>query len=116
MEIINADVVTYDLGSNIYKGIWARNSIHHIPERDLDPVFKKLADALVEGGYLFVIVREGEGEFVEEDVKNYLRIQKFYHLFTEDELRSRGEKAGLTLERIDHNKRSHKWLVGIFRK
>lgn len=116
VEIINADVINYDIGLNKYKGIWARNSIHHIPEKDLDSLFKKLADALVPGGYLFAIVREGEGEFVEEDVKNYLRIQKFYHLFTEDELRERGEKAGLELLRVDHNKRSHNWLVAVYKK
>jgi hypothetical protein len=116
VELVNADIITYEIGVNKYKGIWARNSLHHIPEKDQDPVFKKMADALVQGGILYIIAREGEGEFVEEDVKNYLKVEKFYHTFSDMELKARGERAGLKLVRIDHQHRSHKWIIGIFRK
>ncbi|MFQ5493182.1 MAG: methyltransferase domain-containing protein [Candidatus Dojkabacteria bacterium] len=116
LEIINADIVDTALPENTYKGIWARNSLHHIAGTDLESVFAKLAAALVEGGILYVIVREGEGEFVEEDVKNYLKLEKFYHLFSEEELIKLAEDTGLMKVRVDHSKRSHKWLIGIFRK
>jgi predicted Rossmann-fold nucleotide-binding protein/SAM-dependent methyltransferase len=115
-NIIYGDIAKVDIGKNTYKGIWARDSIHHLPEEKLDDVFKKLADALVEDGILYVIVREGQGEIVETEKKNYTKIERFYHLFTPEELISRAKKAGLTLEKIDHTKRSHKWLIGVFRK
>lgn len=117
-NIINADFANYDIEQGKFKGIWARDSIHHIPEKKLDGVFKKVADGLVEGGIFYVIVREGEGEVVEEERKHYSKskLRRFYHLFTAEELTSRAEKAGLQLVKLDHTKRSHQWLVGVFKK
>lgn len=115
-EIILADIVDYELPKNFYKGIWARDSIHHIPKEHLDNVFKKIADALVEGGIFYTIVREGEGDIIEKEKKSYSYVERFYHLFTAQELQDRAEKAGLTLVKIDHTKRSHKWLIGVFKK
>lgn len=116
IEFINADITTHDLGTNVYKGIWARNSLHHIPERDMDKVFSKLSNALVEGGYLYMIVREGEGEHIETDIKNYLKIEKFYHLFSEQEIRNRAELAGMNVISIERNQRSHKWIIAVLQK
>lgn len=115
-EIICADITEHDIGNNKYKGIWARDSIHHIKEHDLDLVFKKVSNALVEGGIFYTIVREGEGEIYEKENKNYGKMERFYHLFSSTELISRAEKAGLKLVKIDHVQRSHKWLVGVFQK
>jgi SAM-dependent methyltransferase len=117
-EIIAGDIISYDLGQKKYKGIWARDSIHHIPEDKLDSVFKKIYDSLVEEGIFYVIVREGEGEFMEEEKKSYSKnkLRRFYHLFTEDELVQRAKKQGFELVKLDHVQRSHKWIVGIFKK
>lgn len=116
MKIITADITEYDLEANKYKGIWARDSLHHIREDKQDATFQKLANALVQGGILYVIVREGEGEFVEKQEKNYQKIEKFYHLFSEQELRDRAEKAGLEMIRVEQTQRSHSWLRAIFKK
>jgi uncharacterized protein (TIGR00725 family) len=116
VEMILGDFVTTDLGENVYKGIWARDSIHHIPEKDQDFVFQKMAKALVQGGILYTIVREGQGEFVERARKSYGDMERFYHLFSSQELIDRAERAGFELVKIDHTKRSHDWLVGVFRK
>jgi hypothetical protein len=116
VKVVHKDFVDYDPGKEIYKGIWARDSLHHIPEEYQDGVFQKLADALVEGGILYVIVREGEGEYVDNERKRYGQLERFYHLYTAKELIARAEKAGLQLVKIDHTKRSHDWLVGVFSK
>jgi hypothetical protein len=116
VDVIHADIVNYDLPKDTYKGIWARDSLHHIKDQHLNKTFKKLAEALVEGGILYVIVREGEGEIVEKERKTYGELERFYHFFTTDELQERAEKAGLKLVKIDHTKRSHRWLVGVFTK
>lgn len=117
-KVIHGDIVTYDIGVEQYKGIWARDSIHHIPEKKLDKVFKKVADALVEGGVFYVIVREGKGEIIEDEKKHYAKhkLRRFYHLFTEEELTERAEKAGLKLVKIEKVQRSHKWIAAIFKK
>jgi SAM-dependent methyltransferase len=116
VNFVNADIVKYDPGMNKFKGIWARDALHHIKQENLPNVFQKLADALVAEGILFALVREGEGEIIEEEKTQYATTEKFFHLFSEEELRSRAEQAGLKVVSIKHTKRSHKWLVGIFRK
>lgn len=115
-NFINADVMTYDLGTNKYKGVWARDSIHHIPNHELDNVFQKISNALVEGGIFYLLVREGQGEIIEEEKTQYTTLEKFYHQFSEDELTERAKKAGLHKVKIEHTQRSHKWLVGVFKK
>lgn len=120
VDVICGDIITYKLEENTYKGIWARGSLHHIKEEYLDDVFRKLSNALVQDGILYVIVREGEGEIAEEDVKSYASkdqpLKRFFHLFTAEEITNRAEAAGLELVKVDQNKRSHRWLVGVFRK
>jgi predicted Rossmann-fold nucleotide-binding protein/SAM-dependent methyltransferase len=115
-EIINADVITYDLPKNKYKGIWSRDMMHHVPEEHLPEVFRKVSDALVENGIFYVIVREGQGEIYEKEKKKYSELQRFYHFFSVEELEARAKAAGLSVVKIDHVQRSHKWLVGVFKK
>jgi predicted Rossmann-fold nucleotide-binding protein/cyclopropane fatty-acyl-phospholipid synthase-like methyltransferase len=116
VNFVNADIIKYDTGINKFKGVWARDAIHHIPGKDLDGVFQKISAALVEGGIFYVLVREGQGEIIEAEKTQYSTIEKFFHLFTETELKQRAEKTGLHTIKIEHTQRSHKWLVGIFRK
>ncbi len=116
VEVIHGDIVDYNLPKSLYKGIWARDSLHHITDKDLDKTFKKLSEALVEDGILYVIVREGEKEFTEKESKSYGDLKRYYNLFTPDELQNRAEKAGLKLIKIDQTRRSHKWLIGVFKK
>ncbi len=115
-DIYLGDIVSFDIGTSKYKGIWARDSIHHISDKDLDSVFQKIADALVDEGIFYILVREGEGEVTETEKKDYSTIERFYHLFSAEELTNRAEKAGLKVVKIDHTKRSHKWLIGVFQK
>lgn len=110
------DIVTYDLPREEYKGVWARDSIHHIKKENLPMVFKKIQESLVSGGIFYVIVREGEGEFIETEKKSYYTFKRFYHLFSVNELTELAENAGFEVVKIDHEKRSHKWLIGVFRK
>lgn len=116
VEIINADIMTFNMGNNQYKGIWARDSIHHLKSAELDRIFPLLYNALVEGGILYLIVREGTGEIMEKQNGDYFSLEKFFHLFTVDELQDRARKAGFTTVKIDKTKRSHNWLIGVFKK
>lgn len=116
MEIIIADMAKVDYGENIYKGIWARNSLHHLEEQFIDPTLAKVSKALVPGGIFYVIVRSGEGETVETDIRNYQKIERFYHFFSKDELINRASNAGLDIIRVDLTQRSHEWIIGVFKK
>jgi len=116
VEIVNSDIMTYDIGKNQYKGIWARDSIHHLKAAELDAIFPRLFDALVDGGVLYLIVREGEGEIMEKEKDGYYSLEKFFHQFSVDELQDRAIRAGFKTVKIDKMKRSHNWLVGVFQK
>ncbi|MDQ6984773.1 MAG: methyltransferase domain-containing protein [Candidatus Dojkabacteria bacterium] len=115
VDVEYCDVVERDLGENIYKGIWSRGALHHIEGDKLDKVFANIAKALVEDGIFYLIVREGEGEEMKNDNKEYGDVERFYHLFSEDELRDRAIKADLKVVKIGHIKRSHKWITAVFR-
>jgi len=116
MEVIVADMVNYDFGKNIYKGIWARNSLHHIEDKYQDIMFQKIFDALVEEGIFYLVVREGDGEITETNEKGYQKIEKFYHLFNKQEVLDRATKAGFHIEKIETVIRSHNWLNVILKK
>lgn len=116
VNFVHANIIDHPLLKNKYKGVWARDAIHHIPARNLNKVFKNIADSLVEGGIFYVLVREGTGEIMENEKTAYTITEKFFHLFTEDELVERANKAGLKKVKIEHTQRSHKWLIGIFKK
>lgn len=116
MEIVIDDMVHYDFGENIYKGIWARNSIHHLEDQYIDTVFQKAYKALVDDGIFYVIVREGNGETIEVDKKAYQKTEKFYHFFNEEEVKNRADKAGFKVEKLIKVTRSHTWLNIILRK
>ena len=116
VEIIHSDIVDYDLNEAKYKGIWARDSLHHVPDKDLKTTFKKLYESLVDDGILYVIVREGEREFTEIQKKSYGEVKMYYNLFTKEKLQNIAKETGFTLIKLDQTKRSHKWLIGVFKK
>lgn len=116
MEVIVEDMVKYDFGQNLYKGIWARNSLHHIEDQYLDLIFKKAFDCLVQDGIFYLIVREGEGEITEVNERGYQKIEKFFHLFDKEEIFERAKRAGFVADKIETVVRSHNWLNAILRK
>lgn len=116
MEVVVEDMVKYDFGQNLYKGIWARNSLHHIEEQYQDLIFKKAFDCLVQDGIFYLIVREGEGEITEINERGYQKVEKFFHLFNKEEIFERAKRAGFVVDKIETVVRSHNWLNAILRK
>lgn len=115
-NIVQANILEYPIEQNTYKGIWARDVLHHIESEDLVKVYQKIYDGLVPGGILYMIVREGDGEGYEADIEAGKEFTKFYHYFSESELLDRAKKVGLQFVKLEHVTRSHEWLVGVFRK
>jgi predicted TPR repeat methyltransferase len=95
-----ADIVSYEPPKNTFKGVWARDVLSHVGDNDQNFVFKKLTNAMVEGGIMMVVVREGEGESVEEQARAGYVMRRFYHYYTEEELKKRAETAGLKIKEI----------------
>jgi len=79
-------------------------------------LFNKIYASLVDDGYFYLIVRSGTGEFFEEENHNYMKVKKFFHLFSEEEISQLAKDSGFTVERIEHTRRSHKWIIAILKK
>jgi hypothetical protein len=116
IEVYNADIVDFPLQEGVYKGIWARDSLHHIKPEFRQKVVRKLADALVEDGVLYIIVRRGEKEGIEEKGVGTSKHKIYVNEFTVKELTDLCESVGLKLEKIEKTERSHHWLIGVFSK
>lgn len=52
---------------NAFDGIWACASVVHVPKRNVPDVMRRFVRALEPGGVLYLSLREGEGERIEED-------------------------------------------------
>ena len=65
-----------------YDGIWACASLLHVDKRFLINILKKTRDALKQTGYMYVSMKNGEGEEVTEEGRyyNYLTYDKFKDL------------------------------------
>jgi hypothetical protein len=115
-QISECDIVTCHLEKNAYQGIWSRDTLHHVAKADQQAVFKKIADALAPGGIFYLIVQGGKGEEVKQEVRPRYQMKRFYHYYSETELKERGEQAGLEIIKIEKVTRSHEWLAVIYRK
>ena len=54
-----------------YDGIWACGSLSHLERKDFLEMLKRLRDALMENGHIFIAMKKGEGEEVTEDGRYY---------------------------------------------
>lgn len=115
-NILHMDIRDYEVQHNVFKGIWARDILHHLTRDELKEVLEKLARGLVPGGILYAIVREGDEERMEKDTHAGRVIEKYYHYFLEEELQECMQEVGLEVVKIDRVQRSHNWLAGVFRK
>lgn len=115
-NIVHGDIVKYELPKATYQGVWSRDALHHIAEADQDYVFQKIADTLLPGGVFYLIVQAGTGERVTNEQRSRYQMKRFYHYYSEQELRERGEKCGLKIEKIEKVVRSHEWWSVIYRK
>ena len=57
-----------------YDGIWACGSLSHIERKDMLDMLKRLRDALMEDGHIFIAMKKGVGEEITEDGRYYTYI------------------------------------------
>lgn len=115
-QIIWTDVLNADLGSQIYDGIWSRDTFHHIAGTSQDWAWKKVAKSLKPGGIFYIIVQEGEGEQVMHEKRVEYAMKRFYHYYSVEELEKLARKHGFEVVKLHHVRRSHNWLAAALRK
>lgn len=115
-QIIRSDIVNAELDNGVYDGVWSRDAFHHIPDQDQKAAFEKVARSLKPNGIFYLIVQEGEGEEVKVEKRADYELKRFYHYYTEQELKDLADKVGLEMVKVDRVTRSHQWLIGVFKK
>lgn len=56
---------------NSYDGIWACGSLSHIEKKDMLDMLKRLRDALMQDGHIFIAMKRGFGEELTQDGRFY---------------------------------------------
>lgn len=83
----------YDFNElNLYDGIWACASLLHIPKSDFKSILIKLSNALKSNGILYVSVKNGSGQSVDNK-------GRLYNYMSKDEFEN--EIKGTNLELIE---------------
>ncbi len=65
LSVIQADVRTYETNQK-FDGIWACASLLHLSKKDMVQVIERLKGMLETSGVLFVSLKEGDSETVDE--------------------------------------------------
>lgn len=87
---LDAHVVDFtrdDLGDEIYDGVWAMNSLLHVPRAELGEVVERIHRCLVPGGLAFICVWGGEQFEGFREGEGY-DPPRFLSFMTDDEFRS----------------------------
>ena len=89
---VQAQMATFDdiAGQDLYDGIWANFSLLHAPRADMPRHLTALVTALKAGGRFHIALKTGSGEKRDG-------IGRLYTYYSEAELRSLLEGAGLTI-------------------
>lgn len=77
-----------DLAGEQFDGVWAYASLLHLPKHVVPKAVEDIASMLPAGGIFGITVKQGMGEGFESLDRDKYGEERFFSLFTEDELRS----------------------------
>jgi len=99
-----------------YNTIIALSSLIHVPKKDLPVCIKKIAKMLIEPGYLFVSMIEGEGDGLEDPTN--VGKPRYFAKYSESELDTLFSSHFTLLESIKRpvTRMGFKFLIQIYKK
>ncbi|MEU2251480.1 methyltransferase domain-containing protein [Streptomyces sp. NPDC019224] len=86
LDAVEQDLYDLRVSSASWAGAWASFSLLHIPKADLAPIVDRIADALVPGGILLVLLFEGDGEGPREADRTSFGVARYFSYYRQDEL------------------------------
>lgn len=103
-----------------FEGVFACASLVHIGPRELGEVLSNIKKVLVDGGYVSIIIVEGEGinekfSILEVDGR---KLNRTFYLYTQNHLREEAVKAGLEYVRegyLDEKLKKDGWRNYLFK-
>ncbi len=97
-----------------FSGVWANASLHHIPKTSLPDACQEMHRILQPGGILYISVKKGSGEGLEQD-RRYGGVLKYWAYYSEEEmvniLKQNGfEVINIDIEQIQGSYQTHPFL------
>ncbi len=106
------DMMRVNFNKESLGGVWMNASILHLSKEDGKTLLKKIISWLKPGGYLYLQVKQGDGE-KEVPASKYGRsdLSRFYSFYEEDELKELLSGIGFKVDDINKdNRRNEVWL------
>jgi len=82
---VAGNVAEWEFTPGSFEGIWCSCVLLHLSKAVVPEALRHLAEALVDGGIIYILVKSGEGEGVEQDPR-YGGASKFASYFSLDEI------------------------------
>jgi SAM-dependent methyltransferase len=81
------DMEGLDFPPSTFDGVWAVTSLLHVPKKNVPAVIESVAGVLKERGILYVCMKEGEGEGLEQD-KHDPATRRYFAYWQREELKA----------------------------
>jgi SAM-dependent methyltransferase len=112
IPFVNKNMLSVDFEVSTLNGVWMNASLLHLTKDEAKILLRKINNWLKPGGYLYLWLKQGEGE---KDVpaSKYGRddLSRFYSFYTENELKEILTGLGYTVESIEtEERRSETWI------
>lgn len=92
-----ADMTNMDFSPSSFDGIYARASLLHIPKEVIPQVLSTCSKILKDKGYIYIAVKEGNGEELVRERRYDREVERFFSFFQEDEIAGLVQDAGFDL-------------------
>lgn len=93
-EFLVGDIENLNFKENYFDGVYARGSLLHIRKRNISKVLTDIFNILKKGGFLYLALKEGEGEGVIESEKYGKKVKRFFSFFSVQEISNYLNDAG----------------------
>lgn len=81
------DILNLDFEEMTFDAVWASASLLHVPKENMNSVLQNIHSILKNNGYLYLSLKEGEGENTIQDSR-YDGLVKFYSYYNVNEIES----------------------------
>ncbi|MGD9590966.1 MAG: class I SAM-dependent methyltransferase [Candidatus Berkiella sp.] len=103
------DIENMTFEAATFDAAWAACSLMHIPKSNFVTVLQKIHLFLKESGYLYLALKQGNGEGLMKDERYDGDVQKYVSFYKEEELRNYIEKAQFNILEFDLIEKSHQY-------
>ncbi|MFT4059089.1 MAG: class I SAM-dependent methyltransferase [Legionella sp.] len=103
------DIEAMNLPDAAFDGAWAACSLGHVSKKVFPSVIQKIHCILKENGYLYITLKKGKGESLEQDIRYEGDVKKFWAFFEEEEIKNILQEAKFKILDCDVIEKTHSY-------